>query len=157
MLNSGQKRSDWNPIYICSPDALCSTRKNRNWCKRKGSYRKAQCCFFVCTIFDSFLNDFAISRQIQISWHPGKSRLVLLFCAFILRNSYYEFATSSKNSVQKLALSTFSSLMKQDFQEDAVSRGREFLLIMLLYRKICKMCSSGQGSLAQSCSAGTRK
>ena len=66
-------------------------------------------------------------------------------------------ARALKNSVQKLALSTLSSLMKQDFQEDAVSRGREFLLLMLLYRKICKMCSSGQGSLAQNCSAGTRK
>ena len=41
-----------------------------------------------------------------------------------------------KNSVQKLALSTFSSLKKQDFREDAVSHGREFLLSMLLYRKI---------------------
>ena len=45
MLHSEQKRSDWKPIYTGNPDALCSTRKNRNWCKRKGSYRKAHAAF----------------------------------------------------------------------------------------------------------------
>ena len=40
------------------------------------------------------------------------------------------------NGAQKLASSTFSSLKKQDFLEDAVSHGRDFLLSMLLYRKI---------------------
>ena len=70
MLHSGQKRSDWKPIYTGNPDALCSTRKNRNWCKRKGSYRKAQCCFFVCTIFDSFLNDLYLHPTILPSYFP---------------------------------------------------------------------------------------
>ena len=79
MLNSGQKRSDWNPIYICSPDALCSTRKNRNWCKRKGSYRKAQCCFFVCTIFDSFLNDLSRCLGTQsVIQRDGKRKRCLM-------------------------------------------------------------------------------
>ena len=53
----GKEHRDWIPIYTGYPDALCSTRKNRNWCKRKGSCRRVQGCFFVCTIFDSFLND----------------------------------------------------------------------------------------------------
>ena len=61
------------------------------------------------------------------------------------------------NSVQKLALSTFSSLKKQDFRENTVSHGREFLLSMLLYRKIWKMSSSRQEFLVQSRSTGTRK
>ena len=55
----GKEHRDWIPIYTGYPDALCSTRKNRNWCKRKGSCRRVQGCFFVCTIFDSFLNDFS--------------------------------------------------------------------------------------------------
>ncbi len=48
---------NWKSIYTGCQDALCSTRKNRNWCKRKGSNWQCQSCFFVCTTFDSFLND----------------------------------------------------------------------------------------------------
>ena len=36
---------------------LCSPRKNRNWCKRKGSFIKPQDCFFVYTNSDCFLNN----------------------------------------------------------------------------------------------------
>ena len=85
MLYSGQKRSDWKSIYTGNPDALCSTRKNRNWYKRKGNYRKARCCFFVCTIFDSFLNDLSTcSRLLEQAWisfifsHHVKSVVALL-------------------------------------------------------------------------------
>ena len=54
-------------------------------------------------------------------------------------------------------MSTFSSLKKQDFRVDAVSHGREFLLSMLLCRKVQIMCSSGQESPDQSSSTGTRE
>ena len=36
---------------------LCSPRKNRNRCKRKGSLIKPQDCFFVYTNSDCFLNN----------------------------------------------------------------------------------------------------
>ena len=40
VLHFKQRRSDRKSIYVGFPDALCSTRKNRNWCKRNGSYRR---------------------------------------------------------------------------------------------------------------------
>ena len=64
-----KEHRDWIPIYTGYPDASCSTRKNRNWCKRKSGYRITQDCFFVCTTFDSFLNDlcgWCNSRQSSI-------------------------------------------------------------------------------------------
>ena len=50
-----------SPYTAAARTHLCSTRKNRNWCKRKGSYRKIKAAFFVCTTFDSFLNDFSLA------------------------------------------------------------------------------------------------
>lgn len=46
---------------------------------------KSQCCFFVCTTFDSFLNDLSIS----------------------LNNKFHELTTLSKNSLQDSPLYLF--------------------------------------------------
>ncbi len=65
-----KERQNWKPIYSGCLDALCSTRKNRNWCKRKSSNWQCQSCFFVCTTFDSFLNDLAAATsQEQSGWN----------------------------------------------------------------------------------------
>jgi len=34
-----------SPYTAAARTRLCSTRKNRNWCKRKGSYRKIKAAF----------------------------------------------------------------------------------------------------------------
>jgi len=43
----------------------------------KGQLSKSACCFFVCTIFDSFLNDLSVCRHMRTCgglWHEENNR-----------------------------------------------------------------------------------
>ena len=52
-----KERQNWKPIYSGYPDAPLFNQEKSKLMQTKGQLSKDQSCFFVCTTFDSFLND----------------------------------------------------------------------------------------------------
>ena len=52
-----KERQNWKPIYSGCPDAPLFNQEKSKLMQTKGQLSKNQSCFFVCTTFDSFLND----------------------------------------------------------------------------------------------------
>ena len=55
-----KERQNWKPIYSGYPDAPLFNQEKSKLMQTKGQLSKNQSCFFVCTTFDSFLNDFSV-------------------------------------------------------------------------------------------------
>ena len=59
-----KERQNWKPIYSGCPDAPLFNQEKSKLMQTKGQLSKNQSCFFVCTTFDSFLNDLSFSANI---------------------------------------------------------------------------------------------
>lgn len=55
-----KERQNWKPIYSGCPDAPLFNQEKSKLMQTKGQLSKNQSCFFVCTTFDSFLNDLSM-------------------------------------------------------------------------------------------------
>ena len=55
-----KERQNWKPIYSGCPDAPLFNQEKSKLMQTKGQLSKYQSCFFVCTTFDSFLNDLSV-------------------------------------------------------------------------------------------------
>ena len=56
-----KERQNWKPIYSGYPDAPLFNQEKSKLMQTKGQLSKDQSCFFVCTTFDSFLNDLSLT------------------------------------------------------------------------------------------------
>ena len=61
-----KERQNWKPIYSGYPDAPLFNQEKSKLMQTKGQLSKNQSCFFVCTTFDSFLNDLLSLYYISI-------------------------------------------------------------------------------------------
>ena len=58
-----KERQNWKPIYSGCPDAPLFNQEKSKLMQTKGQLSKNQSCFFVCTTFDSFLNDLSLTSK----------------------------------------------------------------------------------------------
>ena len=76
-----KERQNWKPIYSGYPDAPLFNQEKSKLMQTKGQLSKNQSCFFVCTTFDSFLNDLFNSINLKLPIFLQSQQTLFIGCA----------------------------------------------------------------------------